>query len=553
MKRMLGLHWLEDEFVYQTKGCFFTQKGIRESAELLGIPFECNTDGRLFTSNGVLDLYEAILAVPEADSRSLCLTAALAAGWCSVFAERLKSLSFQIPAFAFEGPAQCGKSTFVTKNSLLRPSAGTAMLVSTSMKKKERQERINSCRYGQLVVSDIHAETTGTYGKTAVLLDETVRPAAEEFNSVGSVLITAETGALSKKTIIPSMRQRILTVPAKDLLGTKENAKWSLTSDSRCLPGNAVFSVMPVLLGKVNAGAWDKDLLTFYEKYIDRELESGQLRNLNQRFLMIYAHYEVLIAAETMGYISAAQREMYFSRIGKVADWLCQRQEMYCDPFDMARIRLAVEKLSTEVRHIKEIDLCVLNSDVVSDACESCPSFRYYADPTLPRCQYIEKGIEKSELILRPNELGLLIDTDTIETLPQNMETGSKLLIVRRRAFLEQLQEVLEDIDHDYRLAGREYNVRELMTTFREQGLLAYEVRDSEKGQFDYALPWPAANSVLNHSLIMGTSASVLALRLPSNWNIACFEATAHMRLFTEEEIGNPLYLSRMRFKKYVN
>lgn len=550
MQKKVGLHMVEGRYVYRLHGCFINQAGIHNDAASATVPFAAKVDSRLFTERGVQDVYEAIMEVAEYDSRALCLMAIVTAGWCTVFAEQLKRLQFQVPAFAFVGPSDCGKSTFLTKNRLLVPGNKHSMSVSATIKKPDRQKIIDGCRYGQLIISDLHGETSTAREKNVVVLDETVRPAAEEPDTVGCVLISAESGILTGKAIIPSLRNRIISIPAGDLLATKENIEWSMAITSHCLSGNVLFTVLPQLIEKLNAEEWEKSLLACYYDYRDATAKAGSVRLSNQRFLMIYSHREILDAAVASGYISQEQHDVYFARIGRIAEWLYRRQNMLTAAAEEERMRLALEKLTPSLRYVRPKELCNLYGGEAGFECERCTYLRRYQDPNVPRCNFVKTEIDHLDVILRADELGVLIDTETIEAMPRNSLEKTRLLVVRRKAFLEQLGEALEDVDYEYRFSGREYNGRDLLGVLREQGLLAYTVRDSERGQYDYAERWPAAKNIVNHRIILDSDASVLILQFPADWKADCFENTASLRLLLEKDVSNPLQLARLNFKK---
>lgn len=81
------------------------------------------------------------------------------------------------------------------------------------------------CRGGPLILSDLRLENVREKGAVADLLNTVVRPVAEESDTPGVVLVTAESDALNNKEIIPSLRERLLQVPVQ-FFDTKEHSTW---------------------------------------------------------------------------------------------------------------------------------------------------------------------------------------------------------------------------------------------------------------------------------------------------------------------------------------
>ena len=545
-------------WIYTAANAVVTAEGLHPNPQDSTGPFALQINERCGTAEAVHAIYNAMIDVKLTNSRSLGLIVAVTSAWLSIFAEFLKSQGFQIPAAVYIGEPQSGKTSFAKATSLLRATAnGPPLSITAGTKKKIACEIFQTCRHGQLIVSDLRKEGPRSRGINVELLDNFIRPVAEEPDTPGSLLITAETDFAKSKDLLPSMRERLLWVPMDGLMDTQESVNWMKNAKDQCLVGNLIATLLPFLLTRLNThgalggNGWRDDLKIAYREYSEVHFTPRHLREENMRFLIRYSHEELLHTAQKAGLISQQQYSQYLQRVEETSDWFFKRQLLISDPLGENRMSAILESLCISIRRVETRIFCASDDyKVFPHDCKFCNSLREYDGSFHCHWQRTEERFLSKDLFLRPDEVGIAFNSESLSDLPRNCSPNSQLLLVDRKQFFVESEDYFAKLELQFRLVLPEYNPTTLERKLRDLGFLAYRIRDGEKEQFDYAIRWPKVRFERN-KLTNDGETSALLIQLPMNYCTATFQGPTDARTFGEiPNIDIDQLVSRCRFKR---
>lgn len=544
-------------WTYITNDMVFSGEGADHSRKTGARTFAPSISACCGTAPAVHDIYAELLSFEESDCRGPALVAAITAGWLSIFAELIKKHGLQIPAIVYIGAQQSGKTSFATATALLKPIPGGPPLSTSGYNKKKALAAMEQCCGGSLILSDLRAESPRERGAVADLLNTVVRPVAEEPDTPGVVLVTAESDALKSKEIIPSLRERLLQVPVQ-FFDTKEHSTWAKSLKPRCLIGNLIFTLLPLWLKKLDevndlgVNTWEREFQDSYREYDTTHFTPRHQREENIRFLIMRSHQEILAEAEHQEYITAQHREQYMERVASIADWFFHRQIMLSDPLNEEALRYAIGRVSTQFRYAHPKMFCSHEKTLFPDDCGYCPRFRQYegAGVCTKNCEI--KRFDDADVLLRSGELGFVLDAHQLSAHPQYCQNDDRFAIVKRTEFLDVLDTELFSLGKQFGLELPEYKPASLERKLQQIGLLAYKIRDAEKDQFDFAFRWQTARFKSGTcKLILETPVSSLILRLPGEMPIRPFECEAVCTFWTEaKDIDIEKSIKAFRFKR---
>ena len=484
----------------------------------------------------------------------------MTSAWLSIFAELLKMRRFQIPAIVYIGDKQSGKTSFAEATTLLRPVDGNAKMTVFSGKKKDAKRTMEFCEGGLIIASDLRQENSRSRGTTVEILDEVVRSVAEMSGTPGAAIVTAEPGLLKNKDLLPSLKERMMWVPLDGLMDTEESNQWVLNLGNRCLVGNLVAAVLPALLDKMNTATplgkkqWEFELSERFEEYRSTHFTPGHQREENLRFLIQYAHEEIVDAALSKGLISRHLRDEAIARVNATAEWFFRRQLLIADPLGKDAVHFILKQCCERVRYVEKRLVCVRHRRVFPQRCYDCTHLKKNTEQTWCAAELAQYQFDDAELQLRSNELGIAFSACTFENPPEHTPEASLLMIVRRNAFFEALEDITFERGEDLHIEFPELTHTAWMQRLREQGVLAYKVRDGEREQYDYATKWHTCVDYPHgrqHSI--GTPCSCLVLQIPESFADSMFTSCDETRMmFDEPEINPEQILTRFRFKRIL-
>lgn len=545
-------------WIYSAGNAVVTRHGIEKRASGdITLPW-LQIDSRCCDQRVVSDFYTELLSFEKNDPRSTGLIAAVTSAWLSIFAELIKSEHFQIPAVVYIGGKQSGKTSFTEATTLLRPADGNTKMTVFSGKKKDARQVTEYCRGGQIIISDLRQEGTRSRGTTAEILDEVVRSVSEMSNTPGAAVITAELALLQNKELIPSLKERLLWVPLDGLMDSEESNQWLLDLGKRCLVGNLLTTVLPSLLDKMNTvfplskNQWELEFTEQFKEYRSVHFTSGHQREENTRFLIQYAHEEILDAALARGLISQQLHGKAMERVVETADWFFNRQLMIADSLGKEVVQLILKQCCDCVRYVEKRLICVRHRGVFPHRCYDCTHLKKNEEQTWCAAELAQHQFDDAELQLRSDELGIAFDTSNLEKPPAHVSAESLLMIVRRNAFFEALDDIAFEVGNELYIELPELTHTAWMQRLREHGILAYKVRDGERKQYDYAIKWPTCvNYPHGRQHSIGTPCSCLVLQIPASFKDSMFTSCDETKMmFDEPEIDLEQILARFRFKR---
>ena len=522
--RNLGLIKSDDHgWIYATGNVVVTRHGIEKRAAIEEHLPWLQINNALDSPSLVADFYQEVLSFDKLDPRSTGLIAAVTAGWLSIFAEQLKALHFQIPAIAYIGTSESGKTSFSDATTMLKAFTSESTMTLSSSKSTKIKEVMSICRGGQLIISDLRKEGIHNKGVSAKVLDECVRAITETPGTPGVAIISTEPEILENREIIPSLKNRILWVPMDGLMDTEESNQWTIDLASRPLVGNLMAKILPALLEKINTtfpgdgSQWVFEVGEAFREYRKTHFTPRKQREENMRFLIRYAHGEILDAALSKGLISQELRDTAMDRVTETADWFFQRQILITNPLGKDGIHAIIKKVCSQIRRVEVRIVCQKYGGIVPDTCAGCTYYENHSGESNCQINRTQPELCNAELLLRPNELGIAIPISELPEVPKHCGESSMLLIVRRKMFLETINEVSFDMGDDFQLDFPKLSQTAWKNKLRESCVMGYKLRDGEAEHHDYTLMWPTCINYPNgRSHILGKPDSCLVLKISS-------------------------------------